>query len=36
VIATAVGYSRPGHFTRAFSRIQGVSPKAYRQRAQTT
>lgn len=34
LIAAAVGYSRPSHFTRAFSRIHGLSPKAYRQRSQ--
>lgn len=31
-IARAVGYSDPAHFTRAFNRAVGMSPRDYRQR----
>ncbi|WP_156928770.1 hypothetical protein [Bradyrhizobium sp. th.b2] len=30
-IAVAFGFTAPGHFTRTFSRIVGVSPRAGRQ-----
>lgn len=30
-VARAVGYSDPAHFTRAFNRAVGISPRAYRQ-----
>lgn len=30
-VASAVGYDNPSHFTSAFRRIVGVTPKAYRQ-----
>ena len=32
-IASALGYSDPAHFTRAFVRWYGVPPRAYRNRA---
>ena len=31
-IASALGYSDPPHFTRAFLRWTGITPRAYRQR----
>lgn len=31
-VAQAVGYSYPAHFTRAFSRAMGATPRAFRQR----
>jgi AraC-like DNA-binding protein len=31
-IASALGYSDPGNFTRAFTRWTGMTPRAYRQR----
>jgi len=34
-IASAVGYSQPGHFTRAFRRWAGVSPSEYRSDLET-
>ncbi len=30
-IAYALGYEHPGHFSRAFRRVSGMSPKAYRE-----
>jgi AraC-like DNA-binding protein len=33
-IAHAVGYDDPYHFSRVFRRVNGVSPRAYRRRAQ--
>lgn len=35
-VATAVGYENPQHFSRAFRRIAGVSPLAYRRAAIAT
>jgi AraC-like DNA-binding protein len=35
-IADAIGYCDPAHFTRAFSRRFGVSPRAYRRRLVAT
>ena len=32
-IASALGYSDPANFTRAFTRWTGTTPRAYRQRA---
>lgn len=31
-IASALGYSDPAHFTRAFARWTGMTPRTYRQR----
>ena len=32
-IARAVGFEDPYHFSRVFSRIEGLSPSAYRESA---
>ncbi len=31
-VASAIGYSDPSHFTRAFIRWSGMTPRAYRQK----
>jgi len=31
-VSDELGYSDPAHFTRAFNRATGISPKAYRRR----
>jgi AraC family transcriptional regulator, transcriptional activator of pobA len=31
-IAYALGYADPAHFSRVFSRVEGLSPRAFRER----